>query len=147
MQKVNWIFCLMISFLAFACSSEDDNGQSEEEINAIKLSGAWQLGAGSSVTRDGVDITGEYTSFLIRFTTSNQYTIQGDPNNVFYPTGTWKFVEGDVSRVQLNTNENPITLTYEDDTHLTLTFTITGDEPIGGRTKGISGAFVFKLSR
>lgn len=146
MRRLVWInLLIVVTFMS--CGSDDANEQSQEEINAIKLSGSWKMGSGSSVTREGVDITEEYSNLLIRFTTSNQYTVQGDPNNVFFPSGTWKFVEGDIARILLNSSDVPINLSYQDDDHLTLTFTVVGDQPLGGRVNGISGQYQFALSR
>ena len=140
------ILTILLPWLT-SCGSDDATGKSEEQLNAEKLSGSWALGTNGYITRDGSDLSGEYQDFVIRFTTNHSYTVLKDPNNVFFPTGTWKFAEGTFSQILLNNNMTPISLQFENATTITLTFAVIGDTPIGQRVKGISGSYELRLTK
>jgi len=140
---------ILTTILAGLSSCDDGNasGKSDEQVNAEKLAGAWALGINGFITRDGVDLSDDYLDFTMRFTTNHSYTVLNDPNNVFFPTGSWRFAEGTYSQILLNNNPTLISLHYEDDTTITLTFSVIGDTPIGQRIHGISGSYELRLTK
>lgn len=141
---------IVVASIAFIVScSDDEAGITEDEKNSKQLAGTWVLGSNlSKVEKDGKDITSQYSNFSIFFTEQFGYFAQGDPNNIIHPEGTWKYAEGDFSKILLNNDERPITIAInEDQTALTLTFSNDDNKPLGSRMIGITGAYTFILSR
>ena len=141
-----FLFAALLPGLS-SCDDEENAGKSEEEVNAEKLAGSWTFGSNGYISLDAVDLTEEFEGFLIRFTKNHSYIVLNDPDNVFFPTGSWKFVEGNFQEIVLNKNPAPISIQYENSTTLLLSFTVTGNTPIGQRVSGISGNYTLRLTK
>lgn len=149
MQKTKYHLILLACLCLFAvsCSDDDNGGQSEEEQQATRLAGTWELGENGYAMSADTDVSDEYADLSMRFTTSHAYTVLNDPDNVFYPTGIWQFDDDSYSVIYLNGTDVPLSLDYESEDVLIISFTISGDVPIGQRVSGISGNYEFRLER
>lgn len=149
MKSIKYSYTWLLAFAVMLCSCDGDNPTiPEDEVNSQKLSGTWTLGSNSRVLRDGDDITSQYANFSAFFTEQFAYFIEGDPNNVIHPEGTWQYVEGNFNQILLNGDERPITASLSDDNKiLTLTFSNEANVPLGSRVAGITGSYTFILSK
>lgn len=148
MKMTKLMSALMLALTIMVGCKDDVATASEEEVQAKKLANTWIVGSNSSVVKDSNDITGKFADFSIRFTTSNAYTVQNDPENVIFPSGTWSFVDDNYNSIYLNGDENLITITFqESDNELKMDFIVSDNATIGGREKGISGDYKFLLTK
>ncbi len=148
MKIAKLISALMLALTIMVGCKDDVVTTSEEEVQAKKLANTWIVGSNSSVVKDSDDITAKFADFSIRFTTSNAYTVQNDPENVIFPSGTWRFVDDKYNSIYLNKDENLINITFqESDNELKMDFTVSENATIGGREKGINGNYVFVLTK
>ncbi|UXX79871.1 hypothetical protein N7E81_01970 [Reichenbachiella carrageenanivorans] len=149
MKKINPIHILLLVLLSALVGCGDDSSNiPEEEEHSRLIAGTWVLGENSQVLRDGNDITLDYQDFSIFFTEQFGYYAEGDPNNIIYPQGTWQYVDGNFGQIVLNEDERPIAVALaQDNTVLTITFTNDTNEPLGARSKGITGSYTFILSK
>lgn len=142
-------FCaLALGVLLLGCSGGSDSDQSEENAETSNIAQTWEMGDDTYAFKDNVDVTDEYSDLSIRFTQSGAYTVQGDPDNVVYPTGTWAFAgDGEYSIIYLNDTDVPVYISYPSDGYIDITFTLSENELLGSsRVAGITGEYTFRLT-
>lgn len=150
----------VISFLAVAvvlstymgCKPKDPDPEPIADVQFDKLKKTWKI---STVSRDGVDRTADYTGFQLvlsgtKGTPPFSYTTTGRPSLSPWPaSGTWEFgsaVETQIIRYNtIDDNELPITYTVTEST-LTLTFNFPDNLEGYSRTEEIQGPWIFTFT-
>ncbi|WP_194777457.1 hypothetical protein [Pararhodonellum marinum] len=155
MKKIRLYPLLFLLLGYFVISCGDDNGPTDpaktpEERAIEALAGessiTWRVNGGGSVTKDGNNVTQDFSSFQIRFINDKNYTTQNS-NNLFDNSGTWAFVGSNFDKIELSGNqpaagrEISFTQTGND---LNLTFNV----PVPNtRTEALAGNYVFSLKK
>jgi len=111
------------------------------QLNALQNGGASWSTVGGSVSKDGFDVSSQFTGFTVNFGEFT-YTTQNSVDTAWSGSGTWQF-----------SNNNPNLILRDDgvliDVNLngnTLVLRFTVDGTAGGRVAGIAGEFIFALS-
>lgn len=145
MHKITYIITTLI-IVSLMATTGCDSGSSDSEPTATELQSEVLKNTGnpwvlSTVTKDDLDVTGQFEGFTLTFEEST-YTTTNSLPSVWATSGTWEFnndnpnsiLRDDVVVISINSNNN----------HLTLTFTIT-ELNNGGRTESINGEYQFNL--
>ncbi len=162
MKRINFLLTagLLVSLLVYSgCGgSSEPTPETPSQLQLGKLTGTWNATA-NSVTRDGT-ADASYDGFTITFGGSNN----ADNTNVSgtattndvtgtYPSGSWEFNGTNVnSIIRDGTNSGRITQTANltgdgaAGSTLVLSFTLNADGS-GSRTAGLTGAWVFTLTK
>lgn len=148
-KKILAFFALIQLATLFGCGKDESVTQSEEELQTEKLAHSWIVGDNSTVKRNSDDLTTKYAEFVLRFTKSGAYSIVGDQQNIFFPSGKWEFVDDTYKKVSLNKDEISIDVSLDEERQLlTLTFNLQENKLIGGgRVAGITGEYTFVLDK
>lgn len=135
------------SLLIFtACGDDGGDGppepeKTQQELATEKLVGnTWSL---QSVTRNSTDVSSDFSGFTITFTSSGFTTTNG--TGAWESSGTWTWTDAQAKSFTL---ENGVAVQVEfsnNDTVLTLTFTVEETTFDIGRTTGLAGNYVFVL--
>ncbi len=141
---LNFLVILLSGFFVFtACKKDDDNPDpTPEALQVQKLTGNWIVGTEGSVTRDDFP-SDEWADFTLTmgnktYSTTNTYPI-------VWPTqGTWGFIGNNLNQIE---REDGVVIEISvTETTLTMRFT-QAEINQGGRTKGVSGEYVFILKK
>ncbi|MDA0197091.1 MAG: hypothetical protein O2887_19115 [Bacteroidetes bacterium] len=138
------LFAALLIFVGCGGGDDDDDTTPEtpEEISAGKLVAPWT--ALSSVKLDGVDIAG-WENFSITITGNadgGAYSTTGAADASVWPSsGNWTFVP-DSNGLKVSRSDGIEISITTSATTLSLTFDI-----VEGRTQGITGTWVFVISR
>ncbi|MEQ8475281.1 hypothetical protein [Fulvivirga sp.] len=135
---------LLIGLLTIAsCKDDSDPAPSaiEEQLTALLNGGSNWVLSNDGVTKDGFDVTGQFTGF--KLTIGNKtYTTENGLSPVWETSGIWDF-QNDNPNLVLRDGDTSITLSLSGG-NLTMTFMADGAST-GGRTKSISGEYEFHL--
>lgn len=129
----------LINYLS-GCKSDDD-GPSAESIRLQELSATWGLG---SVTNDGNDVTNQFIDFSL---TIDQFSFTTQNGGNAWPangTFTYVLVENDIKILERSDGVD-VFLDQISNDDLRLSFQITTLP--GGRQEGITGQFIFSLTK
>lgn len=144
--KFNKILVISL-FLLMACGGGGDDDSPVIEPGPLVLAelklttNSWSL---STVSRNGVDVESEFTNFTINFTPTGFTVTNG--GTVWEASGNWIWADGSGTSIQLS---NGVVVQIEfsnNDSQLTLTFTIDSDTYNIGRSQGLKGDYVFVLT-
>ena len=144
--KFVFILLTLISWV-FMIGCSDDGGGPDPEPNPqaevlLKLSGSWTV---SSITRNGVDVTGDYAGFTLTLTSTTFSTTNG--TGAWEPSGTWTWNDPEGTSILLS-NGVIVQLDFSNnDSTLTCSFTLPETIINIGRTKALAGNYVFVLNK
>jgi hypothetical protein len=131
-----------IAMLIISCSKSKDPGINDlqAQVNAKLQKQTWKTG---SVTREGVDITADYTDFTLTFGKETYTTTNG---SLAWPaSGTWNLETGSLTKITID-GDRSVSITLSDDgKNLSLSFTIENSVYTDGRAKSLEGGYEFKL--
>ncbi len=138
---------LLLGLVVFSgCKPDPDPEPSPEEVQTALLVGTWAV---SSVTFDNT--ARDWAGFSLAFT-DGAYTSTGSPEGeegVWKTTGTWEFVGKGTDNVNVNKftrdDDVEVSITVIDANNLTMTFAY--DEAVNGKISGITGSWVFKMTK
>jgi len=144
-MKNQYISIILIVCLTFSSSCKKSEGddptpqtpQEEQKTLLINNGLSWTLG---TVTKDGLDVTDQFTGFKLTIGDFTYTTVNALPS-AWPASGTWSFANEAGTLVDRN---DGVQLTVSvSTTSLKLTFDVTG---LGsGRIKGVDGTYVFDL--
>ncbi len=131
---------------ATGCKNKEDDPQADalaQQLGRLVNGGlSWGV-VGGSVTKDGYDVTGQFSGFLLTIGADYTYETANSTGIAWPAAGTWQF-----------NNSNPNELLRDDGVlieivslspdRLILKFTV--EETSGGRIGGITGEFTFELT-
>jgi len=140
------VITMGLSASLVSCSGDDDVPADPQDPQAAALqkliSGTWSV---NSVTRDGIDVTDDFSGFTLNFTSSGFTATNGD--TAWEGSGTWSWADAQGNSIQLS-NGILVQLSFSnDDTRLTLSFTVPTTTFDIGRSQGIAGNYVFILGK
>lgn len=117
-----------------------------EESTAAKLAGVWTA---SSVTLDGFDVTNpSYSSFRLTINSDGSYVTSGGQPAFTDTGGFWEVSSATATSASLSIDGVIGTLAFgATGTEATLSFTAPGSAIGAGRVSGLSGSYVFTLSK
>jgi len=134
---------LALTFNLTSCKKHNpdpDPVTDQDKVRALLVSGTWKL---QSTTVDGVDQSGKFSGFTLKFTATSFTSTNGNP--VWPSSGTWAFqgssattiVRNDGTVVQLQATATTLILT--------LNWATTTLGP--GRIGSIKGKYVFTMTQ
>lgn len=130
------LVCIVVALSLSGCSKDD--GLSPDQQRIKDLTTTWTLG---SVTNDNVDVTDQFTGFMLVINDTNYTTKNG--GNAWSASGSYSFVENNIDHLMRDDNVQ-ITIDSFSSSEITLSFTI-NQVNTGGRINGITGNFTFSL--
>jgi len=134
---------ILIALLLFGCKN-DDESLSPEQLNTLKWTKTWSLGANGHVLVDGQDITSDYSGFEITFeSTGDSKIYQVHNGQKAFPVAidTWNFTDETYTSIVRGSDGVIIAGEINENT-LLLNLSI----PIpNGRVEGTYGNFEFML--
>lgn len=128
---------LMVSMMN--CSSHSDPTPAQKTTQ--QLSASWKV---QTVTKDGVDITAQFTNMILSFTASSYTSTNTTP--VWPASGTWKFDDATAKTI-LRSDGAEVTITAISSNSLTLQLTWSENVFKGGRITSVSEPYVFVFSK
>ena len=135
---------IVLLFLTIGCGGggEDPNPVAEP-TTLDKLQGTWNL---STVTRDGVDVTSEFTGFKLVIV-NKDYTITNGGTAWLESSGTLSISGDNATSIDSMGGITNIALEFSNDNKtLKLTYAI-DSTVVGGKTTGLAGNYVFVLTK
>ncbi|MEZ4946089.1 MAG: hypothetical protein R2804_11195 [Cyclobacteriaceae bacterium] len=138
-QYISIIFIICLVLIS-GCKSDssDPTPQDNQKKLLINDGLSWTLG---TVTKDGLDVTDQFTGFKLTVGDFTYTTVNALPS-AWPASGTWSFANEAGTLVDRNDGvQIAVTVTT---TSLQLTFSVTGLGD-GGRIKGVNGQYVFNL--
>ena len=142
MYKPLFLLTAAIMLCAFFGSCGGDDGPSPEEAQLQSLTATWQLG---SVDNDNQDVSDQFTGFSLTVNADKTFsTTQG--GNPWPAQGTFDFVNGNVALLQRDDGVN-IQVSNLTDDRLVLTFTMSSVRGSAHGAEGITGNFIFDLTK
>ena len=157
-MKIRFINHLLISALiiAGACSESSSTGlippdqdlppTQQETFTDNLTAGAWNVGQNGTVTRDNVDVSDQFTQFVLTFKNDFTYTSSGGGDLWPDETGSWQFVsDTGIGQILVGGVEMSVTVSAS---QLTLIFTISDPEgAISGRVADLTGEYTIIVIR
>jgi len=146
-MKYRFIILVVVASLLMvleACNRitvDPDPDLLEQQLNALQNNGTSWSTVGGSVTKDGFDVSSQFSSFNLTFGEFT-YTSQNSVATAWPGSGTWQFSNNDPNLI-LRDDGVLINLSLNGDS-LLLRFTVDGTA--GGRIEGLAGEFTFALS-
>lgn len=138
-QYISIALIICFAFISGCSSSSDDpTPQDNQKILLTNNGVAWQLG---TVTKDGLDVTDQFTGFKLTVGDFTYTTVNALPS-AWPASGIWTFAN-DAGTLVARNDGVQITVVVST-TSLKLTFNVTGLGD-GGRIKGVDGEYVFNL--
>jgi hypothetical protein len=136
---------LVSSAVTFYSCTNDDNELTPEQKLVRQMAATW---VATSVQLDDVAAEG-YTDFSIAFTGTLNYSVEGGPDRLPFPTsGAWEFGTPITEFLILATGNQDLQTQYDlTDTTLTIEFSYSGDGFVNARTKGLTGNWVFVFEK
>jgi hypothetical protein len=116
------------------------DGPSDQDLAFEKLSGAWTLSNGGSITLDGSNVNANYTGFTLSFTNGSFTTTNA--GDLFPASGTWEWV-GETTN-QIRTGRGKV-VTISTLTTSSFQFSFTKNASNGAA--GIDGNYVIALNK
>jgi len=109
-------------------------------------SGSWNVGQDGTVSRDNVDVSDQFSEFVITFEDDFTYTSSGGGDLWSDDTGTWQFVsESGIDQILVGGVEMSVTVSAS---KLTLIFSINDPEgAIQGRVADLTGEYTIIVIR
>jgi len=123
----------------YGCPSNDVDDPLETRI--IHLSNQGKPWKAVTITKDGVDVTSQFSGFMLTFG-ANTYSSTSGFVSVWPASGVWQYYNEDPDTI-LRDDGVMIFLSPVTDMNLTLIFTVADT---GGRLAGISGEYIFLMS-
>ncbi|VAW28998.1 hypothetical protein MNBD_BACTEROID06-876 [hydrothermal vent metagenome] len=144
--KITSLALLLGLAVIYSCKTDPPPEPSPEEAQTALLVGTWAV---SSVTFDNT--ARDWAGFSLAFT-DGAYTSTGSPSGeegVWKTSGTWQFVGKGTDNVNVNKftrdDDVDVSISVIDANNLTLTFNY--DEAVNGKISGITGSWVFKMTK
>ena len=140
---------LAICTLQSGCDNFDEIAEKFSDVNPNEqreaLLGTWRA---DRVTFEFTDVTFGFEGFRLTFNDDNTW-IAENGGILFSDGGSWEFVPGSTSRLEMGgTGTVDIFFTIDRTRGNTVTMVVVpNEEPIGGRTKGLSSEYVLELSK
>ena len=138
-QYISILLLVCLSFIS-GCKSESSDPTPQDNQKTLLMNNglSWTLG---TVTKDGLDVTDQFTGFKLTVGDFTYTTVNALPS-AWPASGTWSFANEAGTLVDRNDSvQIAVTVTT---TSLQLTFSVTGLGD-GGRIKGVNGQYVFNL--
>jgi len=152
MKSLNFILSLVcVVGLTFysSCGSDDSGGGPDltnQEITTALLTGTWDISNSGSITRDNVNVTTDFSSFVLTFTDGG-FTSTGG-GDLWASTGSWAYTStstDDASSITIGSLDISIAVS---ETSLTMNFTIPdGALGVGFRSSGVDGNYQISLNQ
>ncbi len=149
MKYLNKLLPILFIVLLFSCGGDESPNPTLELTALDKIQGTWKM---SSVTRDNVDESSEFSGFSITFSQTN-YTITNGGNAWVDITGSiGNFDTGsNASSFQVqfaNTGSVTVNMAFSDENKtLTMSFTVDNTSFGIGRVSGLAGSYVFVVKK
>jgi hypothetical protein len=124
-----------------SCKKSDPTTEDiQNQISRKFQSSTWKV---RNVQRDGVDVTSDYSGFMLNIGSGTYTTVNG---SLAWPaSGTWAFKSQSTTQV-IRDGSIPVDFVFDDpNKSLTLTFTITQSTYTNGRTSALQGGYIFSL--
>lgn len=138
-QYISILFLVCLTIIS-GCKSDstDPTPQENQKMLLINNGLSWRLG---TVTKDGLDVTDQFTGFKLTIGNFTYTTINALPSA--WPTsGTWSFANE--AGTMIDRNDGVQITVAVTPTTLKLTFSVLGLGD-GGRINGVDGEYVFDL--
>jgi len=151
MKSLNLVLslvCVVGLIFYSSCGSDDggDLGLTNQEITTALLTKTWDITNSGTITRDNVNITTDFSNFVLTFTASG-YTSTGG-GDLWSSSGTWSYTSTDPtdnSSITIGTIDISIAVSQSS---LTMNFTVPdGSNGIGFRTSGVDGNYQITLNQ
>ncbi|MEM8568608.1 MAG: hypothetical protein AAGF85_19280 [Bacteroidota bacterium] len=154
MKKISYLLSVVIlaGVLAMTgCGDDDSSGPTITEQQRQFLEGNWTVNASNDVSLDGnTGTTGDWSNFAINFQSNGNVQVSGESTEVDVFAVSNYAISG--------TEVNTFTVTFDDtdavtitragaDNQMVMSFTRSGEEPLGGKKASISGAWIFNLTK
>ncbi|MEM1406044.1 MAG: hypothetical protein AAGG59_04670 [Bacteroidota bacterium] len=154
MKKISYLLSLVVLagvFTMVGCGDDDDDSLTLEQQQLQFLEGTWSVGSSDDVSLDtNTGTTGDWSNFSINFQSNGSVVVNGESDDV----EVFSVDSYTVSGTQVNSftvifdgTDEVIVTRGGSDNEMLMTFTITDDNPLGARTQGISGAWIFDLTK
>lgn len=141
-MKYHHISVILIAglLLATGCKKKHDDPTPQDSQKTLLINNgvSWTLG---SVTKDGLDVTDQFTGFKLTIGDFTYTTVNALPS-AWPASGTWSFANE--AGTLVDRNDGVQIAVVATTTSLKLTFSVTGLGD-GGRIKGVNGEYVFDL--
>jgi len=141
-HRIGWaiiaISLLSLAFMLTSCQGDDKKSDPQDLLRQT-----WILGTDGTVTKDGSDVTDEYTGLTVTFANDGTYTALNS-GHFFQASGTWAWQDEAKTSLALDGDflVSVVELT-KTDLHLQLELSV--DDLEGGRVTGLVGDYDIKL--
>lgn len=137
--RIGWII-ITISLLSLAlglssCKEDEDKKSDPRDL----LERTWILGSEGSVTKDGSDVTDDYTGLQVTFSSDGTYAALNS-GHFFNASGTWAWQGNAVTSLTLD-GDFSVQVAELSETDLHLQLVLETDDLEGGRIKGLVGEY------
>jgi hypothetical protein len=136
------ILLVVLVAILSSCGGKDGepDGPSDQDLAFEKLSGAWTLSNGESISLDGSNVSANYTGFTLSFTNGSFTTTNA--GDLFPASGTWEWV-GETTN-QIRTGRGKVVTIS---TLTTNSFQFSFAKNASNAAAGIGGSYVIALNK
>jgi len=136
------LFLTVLIIILSSCGGKGGGAEepTEQDLAFEKLSGAWSLNNGGSITLDGTNVNANYAGFTLSFTDGSFTTTNA--GDLFPASGTWEWV-GETSN-QIRTGRGKIVTIS---TLTTSNFQFSFTKNASNAAAGIDGNYVISLNK
>jgi len=138
---IGWLV-ILLSLLLFALGMTSCQGDEKESDPRDVIERTWLL-TGGTVTKDGSDVTSDYTGLQVTFSDGGTYTTVNG-GHFFKSAGTWAWQGSGMTGITCD-GDFSIQVIAVNETDLHLQLTLNEDVLTGGRTAGLVGEYDIKL--
>jgi hypothetical protein len=141
--RIGWII-ITISLLSLALglsSCGEDNDKASDPHDLLKRT--WILGSEGSITKDGSDVTDEYTGLQVTFSSDGTYAALNS-GHFFDASGTWAWQGNTTTGLTLD-GDFSVQVAALSETDLHLQLVLEAGDLEEGRLKGLVGEYDLRL--
>ncbi len=154
MKKISYLLNIVIlagALTMAGCGDDDSSGPTIEEQQRQFLEGNWTVNSSDDVSLGGsTGTTGDWSDFAINFQSNGSVQVSGESSEVdVFTVNTYAISGTEVSTFTVTFDDtDAVTITRNGaDNQMIMSFTISGEEPLGGKKASISGAWIFNLTK
>ena len=133
------LVALCMTAMATGCGGDDP---SLEELTLNDLSATWQV---NNVENDDLDVSDQFNGFMLTVNRDGTFSTTNG-SNPWPAQGTYEFSDETIRHIRRDDGVN-ITIQTLTPTRLTLSFSMTDVRGEANNTDGITGAFIFDLTK
>jgi hypothetical protein len=138
------IIFLSAILITSGCSSDDGGSNPtplEAQLALLENNGGSWISTGGSVTKEGYDVSGEFSGFKLTVDGFN-YTTENSLSGVWASSEPWSFKNDRVTTIERN---DGVIINITSINNIGLVLTFTDPSGTGGRYSSIPGDYVFSL--